>query len=150
MSNWFTSLFSSGASKLVSSVGSAIDSLVTSDEERLTLKNELNKQIDEFKETQMSHVENLEKQISERHANDMKSDSWLSKNIRPITLAFLTVATVLFMYFTTFMNLDPNQLTALQSWQPLLQVLLVTTFSFYFGGRSIEKFMNGKNKDKTK
>lgn len=144
MSNWFTSIFSSGASKLVDSVGSAIDSLVTSDEERLKLKNELNKQIDDFKSSQMSHVEKLEDQISDRHSSDMQSDSWLSKNIRPITLAFLTVATVVFMYFTTFGTLSDLQLDALRSWQPLLQVLLVTSYSFYFGGRSIEKFMNRK------
>jgi cation transport ATPase len=142
MANWFTNFFSSGIDKVVSSVGDAIDNLVTSDEERLQLRNAFEKEMNELKKSQMDHVENLEKQITDRHSNDMKSDNWLSKSIRPLTLAFMTVATVVFMYATTFMNLSVDQLRALESWQPLLQVLLVTTYSFYFGGRTLEKFKN--------
>lgn len=146
MANWFTSIFSSGASTLVDSVGSAIDNLVTSDEERLKLKNELSGQINNFKTEQMKHVTSLEEQISDRHAADMKSDSWLSKNVRPLTLVFLTTATVILAYVTTFSDLTTLQVETLKGWLPLLQVLLVTAFSFYFGGRSIEKFMGRKGK----
>ena len=149
MSNWFTNLFSSGVDKVVGSVGKAIDDLVTSDEERLQLKNALQKEMNGFKTSQMSHVENLEQQITDRHKTDMSSDSWLSKNIRPITLAFLTGTTVLLAYLTIFVPLEPQQLEALKSWQPLLQVLLVSAYTFYFGGRTIEKF-KGKVSDKDK
>lgn len=140
MSNWFTSLFSSGVEKVVGSVGDAIDKLVTSDEERLQLKNALQEEMNDFKRSQMDHVESLEQQITDRHSNDMKSDSWMSKNIRPLTLAFLTLTTVLLAYLTIFVPLAPEQLVALKSWQPLLQVLLVSAYTFYFGGRTIEKF----------
>ena len=137
--SWFTDIFSSGASKLVDSVGSAIDSLVTSDEERLKLKNELNQQVNDFKKTQLSHVENLEKEISTRHKTDMQSDSWLSKNVRPVILIFLTAATVLLSYLTIFADLTELQVTALEGWLPLLQTLLISSYTFYFGGRSYEK-----------
>ena len=150
--NWFTDLFSSGVDKVVGSVGAVIDSLVTSDEERLQLKNALQKEMNNFKSEQMSHVENMEQQITDRHKNDMTSDSWLSKNIRPLTLAFLTVTTVGLSYLTIFANLTQLQIDALQSWQPLLQVLLVSAYTFYFGGRTVEKF-KGKvsfNKNKGK
>ncbi|AUR84892.1 TMhelix containing protein [Vibrio phage 1.063.O._10N.261.45.C7] len=137
--SWFTDIFSSGTSKLVDSVGSAIDSLVTSDEERLKLKNELNQQVSDFKKTQLSHVENLEKEISTRHKTDMQSDSWLSKNVRPVILMFLTAATVLLSYLTIFADLTELQVTALEGWLPLLQTLLISSYTFYFGGRSYEK-----------
>lgn len=137
--NWFTSLFSSGVDKVIDSVGSAVDELVTSDEERLTLKNELNRQMNEFAKEQLSHAENLEQQITDRHKADMTSDSWLSKNIRPLTLAFLTGTTVLLAYTTIFIPLDPAQIDALKSWLPLLQALLMSTYIFYFGGRTYEK-----------
>lgn len=146
--SWITNLFSSGTSELVTSLGNAVDSLVTSDEERLTLKNALSAQVDDFKIKQMSHVENLEQEISDRHSSDMKSDSWLSKNVRPLALVFLTIATVLLAYITTFSNLTATQVTTLSGWLPLLQVLLVTSYSFYFGGRSIEKFAGRKDATK--
>ena len=135
----FLDIFSGGVSKVIDSIGNAVDRNTTSDQERLVLKNELTEIVQGFKESQMQHVENLEQQITDRHENDMKSDSWLSKNIRPTVLAFLTAATVVFMYTTTFMSLDASQLTALEAWLPLLQTLLITSYTFYFGGRSIEK-----------
>jgi hypothetical protein len=77
--NVLKKIFSAGASTVIDSVGSAVDRLVTSDEERLSLKNEL---------------ANFDTEITNRHAADMASDSWLSKNIRPLTLAFLMISTV--------------------------------------------------------
>ena len=133
--SWFTNLFSSGVDKVISSVGDAVDSLVTSDEERLQLKNELQQVLNKHKVDQLKHVETLEQQVTDRHSNDMKSDSRLSKNIRPLTLAFLTVATTILAYATIFADLTVLQNETLKSWIPLLQVLLVTSFSFYFGGR---------------
>lgn len=147
---WFKSLFSSGVSTVVDSVGNAIDKLVTSDEEKLLLKNALQKEMNDFEKSQMSHITDLEQQVTDRHKSDMTSDSWLSKNVRPISLVFLTATTMLLAYLSIFSDLTDNQLKALDSWLPLIQVLLVTSYSFYFGGRSIEKFrnMSFRNKDK--
>lgn len=143
--SWFTNLFSSGASKLVDSVGNAIDNLVTSDEEREQLKNELTKEVNSFKKVQLEHVETLEQQITDRHKIDMQSDSRLSKNVRPVMLVFMTVATVVLSYLTVFTELTQLQIDTLNGWLPLLQTLLITAYSFYFGSRGFEKYKQMKS-----
>lgn len=66
--------------------------------------------------------------LTARHANDMKSDSWLSKNVRPLALVYL-MALFTLAFFT-----DVNE-----SVLSMLQDLLMTVFIFYFGARSLEK-----------
>lgn len=136
---WLKSIFSKGASTLVSSLGSAIDSLVTSDEEKLILKNEMEKIVNAQAAENNRHLEAAEKEITERHKTDMASDSWWSKNIRPLCLAFLTCSTVFFIWLTTYSDLSAVQFATLQEWKPLLVTLLTTVYIFYFGGRTIEK-----------
>ncbi len=75
------------------------------------------------------------KGVSQRWSSDMKSDSVLSKNVRPMTLIFLTVMTILYIgidsYFVDF--------TVDTAWIDLLKTLLLSVFIAYFGGRSYEK-----------
>ena len=72
--------------------------------------------------------------ISERWASDMKSDSWLSKNTRPMTLIFLTLA------MTIFIVLDSTILLEIKTgWVSLLEALLITVYVAYFGSRGAEK-----------
>lgn len=136
--SWLTQLFSSATSKVIDSIGNAIDKNVTNDEERDKLKNELTKEINSFKKEQLKFIATYDSEVSNRHANDMKSDSWLSKNIRPLSLAFLTIATVVLAYLTIFI-LDPEKVELIKPWQELLRLLLVTIYAFYFGSRGIEK-----------
>lgn len=143
--NWLTSLFSSGASTLVESVGKAADSLITSDEERLKLKNEMESLVNGFKTTQLELLSKYDAEITARHANDMKSDSWMSKNIRPLTLAFMVLSTIILAYTTTFM-LDTDKTAILKPWVSLLTTLDVTMFSFYFGSRGLEKIAKALGK----
>ena len=84
-------IFSSGATELVKGVGGVIDSLTTSDEERLAAEQKI-------KELVSSYEIEMEKNITERWKMDMQSDSWLSKNIRPLVLIFLVVSTVLLVF----------------------------------------------------
>ena len=86
-----TSIFSSGASTLVKSVGGVIDNLHTSKEEKLEAEQKV-------KELIASYEVQMEKEISSRWNADMKSDSWLSKNVRPLVLVFLVIATVLLIF----------------------------------------------------
>lgn len=86
-----TDVFSGGIDKVVSSVGTAIDNLVTSDEERLALKNELAKIQVEAQNKKDELDLQYEQELTKRQANDMQSDSWLAKNIRPLTLIFILV-----------------------------------------------------------
>lgn len=81
--------------------------------------------------------------VSERWEYDMKSDSWLSKNTRPLTLIYLTVCMTLFIVFDSI-----NMLFDMKDvWIELLKTLLVTVYVAYFGSRGAEKVFINKNKD---
>ena len=81
-----------------------------------------------------SEVE-LQKTVTERWKADMASDSWVSKNIRPLTLAFLLISTVLLIFIDAgFIDFKVEG-----KWVDMLQLLLITIVASYFGGRSIEK-----------
>jgi hypothetical protein len=78
--------------------------------------------------------------ISNRWMNDMRSDSWLSKNTRPLTLIFLTLA------MTIFVILDSTVLLEIKTgWVSLLEALLITVYVAYFGSRGAEKITKIKN-----
>ena len=75
-------------------------------------------------------------EVSKRWDSDMASDSWLSKNVRPITLIYLTLAT------TIYIVLDSLEISFKidEAWIELLKTLLVTIYVAYFGSRGFEKF----------
>lgn len=74
--------------------------------------------------------------VTNRWRYDMESDNWLSKNVRPLALIFLTVATVL-IAISDSMNWNFN---VDNSWIDLLKTLLITVYTAYFAGRSFEKY----------
>tara|TARA_R110000744_G_scaffold49278_1_gene107091 strand:+ start:939 stop:1385 length:447 start_codon:yes stop_codon:yes gene_type:complete len=75
------------------------------------------------------------KEVSSRWNNDMKSDSWLSKNTRPLALIFLTSSAVIMMSIDSF----HLQFQVDEAWIQLLKTLLVTVYVAYFGSRGAEK-----------
>lgn len=77
----------------------------------------------------------IQKNITERWKNDMNSDSWLSKNVRPLVLIFLVFSTVLMV----FIDAGVLEFEVKSSWIDLLQLVLITVIGSYFGGRSYEK-----------
>jgi hypothetical protein len=83
-------------------------------------------------------------QITKRWEADSLSDSWLSKNVRPLSLAFLTLA--LFIYI--ILDSSINTFTIKESWIDLLSSLLLLVYSGYFGARALEKIT--KMKESTK
>lgn len=96
----------------------------------------------EFASQMQSELQNAwneeQRQLTERHKNDMQSDSWLSKNIRPMALIYL-------MGLFTLAFFDDVPETVLE----MLRDLLMTVFIFYFGARSLEKIttmVTGKKK----
>jgi len=75
-------------------------------------------------------------EISKRWESDMKSDSWLSKNTRPMSLIFLTISMVILILLDSFeLNFVVNE-----NWVDLLKTLLITVYVAYFGSRGAEKF----------
>ena len=123
-----TKIFSAGAGELVKSVGGVIDNLTTSKEEKLEAERKV-------KELVSSYEIEMERNITERLTMDMKSDSWLSKNIRPLVLVFLVVSTVLMI----FIDAGTINFVVEDKWTDLLQLVLITVIGAYFGGRSLEK-----------
>ncbi len=75
------------------------------------------------------------KDITKRWESDMHSDSWLSKNVRPLAICFLTVVTMIFVALDSSTNFEVDEV-----WVDLLKTLLVTTYLAYFGSRGVEKY----------
>ena len=88
-------------------------------------------------------ADNIEAQeLTKRQEADMNSDSWLSKNIRPMTLIFILFAYFLFAMMSAFgNNANEKYVELLGQWGMLIM-------SFYFGGRTLEKIMDMKSKEK--
>tara|TARA_B100000900_G_C20392483_1_gene639195 strand:- start:53 stop:451 length:399 start_codon:yes stop_codon:yes gene_type:complete len=128
-----TNLFSGGAADLVKGVGGVIDNLHTSDEEKLAAEQKV-------KELIANYEVQMEQQISDRWKADMNSDSWLSKNVRPLVLIFLVVCTVLMI----FIDAGTISFTVEEKWTDLLQLVLITVIGAYFGGRTMEKRKKSK------
>ena len=126
--NILSTIFSGGAKDLVEGVGGVIDNLHTSEEEKL----EANQKI---KELVSNYEVEMEKQITDRWKSDMASDSWLSKNVRPLVLVFLVITTVLMI----FIDAGMISFEVEAKWTDLLQLVLITVIGAYFGGRSLEK-----------
>ena len=123
-----TKIFSGGAADLVKGVGGVIDNLHTSGEEKLEAERKIKELIANY-ETEM------EKNITSRWEADLKSDSWLSKNVRPLVLIFLIVCTMLLI----FIDAGALNFEVKSTWVDLLQLVLITVIGAYFGGRSLEK-----------
>ena len=121
-------IFSSGAGELIKNVGGVIDNLHTSAEEKAEAEAKI-------KDLVMGYEAEMQKQVTERWKMDMQSDSWLSKNIRPLVLIFLVVSTVLLV----FIDAGVIAFEVKASWVDLLQLVLITVIGAYFGGRSLEK-----------
>ena len=123
-----STIFSGGAADLVKGVGGVIDNLHTSDEEKLAAEQKI-------KELIANYEIEMEKNITSRWEADLKSDSWLSKNVRPMVLIFLIICTMLLI----FIDAGTINFEVKSSWVDLLQLVLITVIGAYFGGRSLEK-----------
>jgi len=113
---------------VIKEIGNVIDKLTTTDEERLEVKKQI-QQILEDADTK------AQLEVSKRWEADMKSDSFLSKNIRPMILIYLTVI------FTSLAFFDGNigEFGLAKEYIPIFQTLLVTVYGAYFVGRTWEK-----------
>ena len=113
---------------VIKEVGGVIDKLTTTEEEKLQVK----KQIQEILEKADSAAQ---EQVTERWKLDMQSDSFLSKNIRPLVLVYLT------FLFTVLSFFDGNigGFKVAEQYIPIFQSLLITVYGAYFVGRTWEK-----------
>jgi len=121
---------------LVKDIGEVIDKVTTTDEERLEAKRKIQELLEKADN-------DAQTQVTERWKFDMQSDSFLSKNIRPIIMVFLTAM------FTLLAFTDGNigQFSIQKEYIPIFQTLLVTVYGAYFVGRTWEKGKSNGKKD---
>jgi len=113
---------------VIEKVGGVIDNLTTTEEERLAAKQAI-------EELMVKAESQAQEQVTRRWEADMKSDNWLSKNIRPLICIFLTAMFIIISIF------DGNlgEFVISPAYIPIYQTLLITVYGAYFAGRSIEK-----------
>ena len=113
---------------LVKDIGDVIDKVTTTDEERLAARHKIQELLEKADQDAQS-------QVTERWKYDMQSDSFLSKNIRPLIMVFLTAM------FTLLSFTDGNigEFKIQKEYIPIFQTLLVTVYGAYFVGRTWEK-----------
>jgi hypothetical protein len=119
---------------LIKDVGNVIDKLTTTDEERLAAKQKIQELLEKADQ-------DAQTQITERWKLDMQSDSFLSKNIRPLVLIYLTVIFTALAFFDG--NIGGFQID--DAYIPIFQSLLITVYGAYFVGRTWEKAKKTNN-----
>ena len=113
---------------VLENAGKIVDDVVTSNEEKTILKNEL-------EDLLIKGQQSIDENVTKRWESDMSSDSWLSKNVRPMVLMFLVFCTVLMV----FIDAGSIKFNVEDKWTNLLEIVLITVIGAYFGGRSVEK-----------
>jgi mannitol-specific phosphotransferase system IIBC component len=120
-------LFGKG-SGVVEQIGGVVDKFVRTKDEKAQFEKEM-------AEILIKAEADMQKNVTERWKSDMASDSWLSKNVRPLVLIFLIFNTMLLIFIDAgFINFKVED-----NWVSLLEVLLLTVIAAYFGGRTWEK-----------
>lgn len=149
--SFFSSLFSDMGAKVTSSIFSGLDSLFTSDSEREQLKNvraqienETKRIINEAAKQADQHQENLEKELTERLSLDMKSDNWLSKNVRPLLTLGLFVIFCVLSITDGNMHWNDMRFTVGPEYIEGFKTFFYMAMSFYFGSRGLEKIQKHK------
>lgn len=141
-----TGLLSGGAGELITSVGNVADKFITTNAEKEAFKLEISKEINRHQESILAEatkqLTSEDTAITGRWQADMTSDSWLSKNTRPLTLLSLLGFTFLMVFSDSIQSI---KIDVKEGYIELLQTLLVTVVVAYFGSRGVEKWQNIKN-----
>ena len=120
--------------------GKLIDKLIPDPEAKAKAQLDLAKMAQDGELARMANDTKLfeaeQTNLTDRHKADMASDSWLSKNIRPMTLV------AIFSGYFLFGVMDANGMEANESYVQLLGQWGMLVMSFYFGGRTLEKIMD--------
>ena len=138
MKDILAKIFGGAAVSVAEKLGNVVNKFVHTKEEKAAFEKEMT-------EIFINAEAEQQKNVTERWKADMASDSKLSKSVRPVTLIFLFVSTVLLIFIDSgFINFAVDD-----EWKELLKMLLITITAAYFGGRSYEKGnkikQNGKN-----
>lgn len=138
---WYdpTSWFTEGAAKVIGSIGSIVDDLHTSDEEKLLIKVELQKQMDKMKELQLKSQAEFDKEITKRWTSD--NEHTITRLVRPLSYVF-----VLSLFaFVVLLDGNAGGFKINPQYIPVIEGLLVTMTIAYFGSRGAEKITSNRN-----
>ena len=121
-------IFGSAGGGIADKISSVVDKFVQTKDEKAEFEKEMTNIF-------MAHELSLEKEITSRHSADMQSDSWLSKNIRPLLTIFSLVL------YTLFAITDGNigEFNIANQYVDLLGQIVIMSLGFYFTSRGIEK-----------
>ncbi len=128
-----TNILTGSVDKIVDSVSSGLDSLFTSDEEKLILRNELHKIKNEMKLEQIKIAQEQEGEITKRWLSD--NENIITRLVRPISFCFILIL------FGAIVLTDGNvgEFKINEAYVPVIETLLVTMVISYFGSRGLEK-----------
>ena len=125
-------LFGGAGADIAGKISGIIDKHTFSKEEKAKLKSEMDQVF-------IAAEADMQKNITERWKTDLQHGNWLTKSVRPLTLIFLVVSTVVMVFIDSgFIAFNVEE-----KWTDLLQLTLITVIGAYFGGRSIEKVKKG-------
>lgn len=127
MWNWVKNAI--GLGDAAEKVMEGLDDLFTSDEERLKVKERI-----QIKLQELARME--QEDVNKRHQYDMQSDSWLSKNVRPLTLCTVLSLSIFIVVASFFPQLVVNPIVL-----EITKMWAIPAITFYFGGRTLEKAM---------
>jgi hypothetical protein len=128
MNKILAKLFGGVGANIAEKISNIIDKHTFSKVEKAQFEKEMNQIF-------INAESSIQESVTERWKTDLKSDSYLSKNVRPLVLIFLIVSTVLMV----FIDAGAINFNVDSEWKELLKLLLTTTVAAYFGGRSYEK-----------
>ena len=129
MFKFLGNIFKGDGDGIVGKMGNLVDRFVRTKDEKAEFEREMQQIFHEAEQADQLNV-------TARWKLDMTSDSWLSKNIRPLALAFMTLMLVVIIILDASMT----GFVVGAAWIALLQTLLLTIYAAYFGGRSLEKW----------
>ncbi len=131
--SWFTNLFTSGAEKVVDSISDGLDSLFTSDEERLQARLLVEKEVNRYKEVLLQAQSQYDKEITERWKSD--NENFLTRLVRPLSFS----AVLVLFFIIVLFDGNVGEFTINAAYIPVIEGLLYTMVIAYFGSRGMEK-----------
>ena len=132
MSKILGKLFGGAAGSFIDKIAGVADKFITTGAEKQAFEKEMTKVLIDAEAA-------MQKNVTERWKTDLQHGNWLTKSVRPLTLIFLVVSTVVMVFIDSgFIAFGVEE-----KWTDLLQLILITVIGAYFGGRSIEKVKKG-------
>ena len=140
--SWFSGILSSGVDKVVDSVADGLDKLFTSDDERNKAKIELEK-IRQASKLELEKEANRAEQIAQENVTERwnidKDGNFITRSIRPLTLAYLMVVITILALFDGNIKVDDYEFVIKSEWVDLFKQAFLVVLGAFFIGKSYER-----------